>query len=80
MNNRQELREHDRRLACEAYQRLFVNQPLTSLPEELRFELQKMLGRDDELDRLILSESPVPVERLEAPLRRVCTVLAAQQS
>jgi hypothetical protein len=79
INNRQELREHDRKVACEAVQRLFVNERTEpGLPEDLRLKLQMVLGRDEDLDASILCTAQVQKEQLEVPLRRICHRLAVQ--
>lgn len=78
VNNRQELREHDRKVTCKAVHRLFVNDTQErNVPEDLRLELQTVLGRDEELDACILCGRELTGERLELPLRRVCDQLSA---
>jgi hypothetical protein len=56
VNNRQELQEHDQRVIARAFRELAaVESPPEVVPEDLLGELEYVLGRDDDLDELILS-------------------------
>jgi hypothetical protein len=76
VNKREELVEHDRRRVLEAYRELFHrNPPPDSLPATIRDQLEPLLGRDPELDAILLdsklcgaASSRVALERLRAQL------------
>lgn len=72
INNRSELREHDRTVVVEAHNNLFRTDSVTdSIAEDLHLRLQSLLGRDAELDRLILNRGPHPTESWKRPLERL---------
>lgn len=72
VNNREELREHDRRVVAQLYHRLFiVAEPPERLTPDLLEDLETLLGRDDELDQIILEITQHPIEDLRAPLVRL---------
>ncbi len=76
VNRREELVEHDRHRVLEAYQTLFQSgAPPAFLPLSVRSQLEPLLGRDPELDSILLDpkrcESAMsrrPLERLRAQL------------
>ena len=71
INNRSELREYDRTVVVEAHNSLFRTDTVTdSIAEDLQVRLQSLLGRDAELDRLILNRGPHPAESWKRPLER----------
>lgn len=62
VSHRQELQDHDLELISRAYRALFpYGQPIPNIPEELRAELQSLLGLDTELDQLIAGSDSDPV-------------------
>lgn len=72
VSHRQELQDHDLRLISKAYRALFpFGARRRTVPEELLGELQRLLGLDDELDRLISAEATQPVEVWREPLKRL---------
>ncbi len=72
VNNREELREHDRRAVAKLYHQLFQASPVPSrLPQHLTADLESLLGRDDELDLLIIKALECPPETLREPLQRM---------
>ncbi len=76
VNDREELREHDRQVAKSVLRMLFSpERPVKRPSEAQRRELERLLGRDDELDRLILNAAEGPVEGLQEPLERICRQL-----
>jgi hypothetical protein len=76
INNREDLREFDRRTAGRLYRQLFSpGQTVTELPASQLNELEKLIGRDDDLDRFILEADRRPLSELAAPLERVCEQL-----
>ena len=72
VNDREELREHDRQVVTTVHRLLF--QPKRSAKRlsggQLK-ELARLEGRDDEIDRLIRLAGEHPVEDLRAPLERL---------
>ena len=72
VNNREEIREHDRRMVSQIYHQLFL---VTETPERLSAnqleDLESLLGRDDELDQVILRINEHPLEDLRPPLVRL---------
>ena len=77
VSHRQELVEHDLTLLAKAYRSLFpYGDPLATVPEKLVAELQRLLGLDDELDRLILEGGDGSAAAWLRPLRRLQTDLS----
>ncbi|MEM6794433.1 MAG: hypothetical protein AAF725_10665, partial [Acidobacteriota bacterium] len=76
INNREDLREHDRRTAMRLHRVFFEskNSPGSLEPGHLG-DLELLLGRDDELDALVLDPSRHSVEGLRAPLGRLLAQL-----
>lgn len=76
VNDREELREHDRQVAAAVHRMLFTpERPVKRLTEGQLKELERLVGRDDELDELILHAEEHPVEALREPLERLCEEL-----
>lgn len=71
VNNRSELKEHDRHLAAEALARLEERGAASPDRVELGRRLRLLLGRDTELDRLLRGEGALPLDQLRDALRRV---------
>ena len=72
VNNREEIREHDRRVVSHLYHVLFLGaEPPDRLPTAVVEDLESLLGRDDELDQAILKRNELPVETLRDPLVRL---------
>ena len=72
VNDREELREHDRQVVTSIYRRLFdPKRAVTTLSDSLLKELQRLEGRDDELDRITRLATDYSVEDLRAPLERL---------
>ncbi len=72
VSHRQELRDHDLELIVRAYHTLFpFGNQRPSVPKNLLAELQSLLGLDEELDRLIVGGSDLPVEQWREPLKRL---------
>ena len=78
INNRQELQAHDQRVIARACQVLLEAEPQPShVPRSLLEELENMVGRDDELDRLILdggTSGPAEWERALLRLREALSM------
>ncbi|MEL7059321.1 MAG: hypothetical protein AAGN46_04750 [Acidobacteriota bacterium] len=72
INNREELREHDRRTVNRIYRLLFepASPPERPLPAHVE-DLEKLLGRDDELDLLVLDAARQSSTAFQAPLERL---------
>lgn len=72
VNNREDLREHDRKTVSRLHRVLFEARqtPQRILPSHLA-DLELLLGRDEDLDRIILSPNQFGVEDLREPLERV---------
>ncbi len=72
VNDREELREHDRQVVTSVHRLIFGSKrPAQRLsPGQLK-ELERLAGRDEELDRLIHLAGEHPVEDLRAPLERL---------
>lgn len=72
INNREDLREHDRKTVSRLHRVLFEARqpPARILPSHLA-DLELLLGRDEDLDRIILSPNQFGVEDLREPLERV---------
>ncbi len=72
INDREELREHDRQVVTTVYRLLFdPKRPAKRLSVGQRKELERLAGHDDELDRLIHLANEHSVEDLRAPLERL---------
>lgn len=72
VNNREELVDHDRRAVAEAYHRLFESGPVPDrIPPQRLSLLEPLLGRDDELDQVVLLPTEHHTEDLRAPLERL---------
>lgn len=69
VSHREELRDHDREVVALALDSLFGRrfQP-SRVPPEVRTKLETLLGLDDDLDALIMSQEPAPVEAWREPL------------
>lgn len=76
INQREELREHDRRTLRRVHQLLFESRrtPKELLPGHLE-DLETLLGRDAELDRIILDPKSHRPEELKAPIERILAEL-----
>jgi len=72
INNREDLREHDRRTVARLHRVLFEARqaPIRILPSHLA-DLELLLGRDEDLDRIILSPNQFGIEDLREPLERI---------
>jgi len=72
VSQRQELQDYDRSLIERAFGTLFKHIPRpAAVPPDLFFELENLLGLDEELDRLIIHRSLKPVETWREPLIRI---------
>ncbi len=72
VNDREELREHDRQAVRMLHRMLFrARQPPTEISEAHLEELERLVGRDDELDEIILHPGDYTVEELKPPLERI---------
>lgn len=72
VNDREELREHDRQVVTSIYRLLFdPKRPTKQLSTSQLKELERLAGHDDELDQLIRLANERPVEDLRAPLERL---------
>lgn len=72
INNREDLREHDRKTVARLHRVLFEARqaPTRILPSHLA-DLELLLGRDEDLDRIILSPNQFGIEDLREPLERI---------
>lgn len=71
INYREDLCEHDRRTVARLYRVLFEGrQPVPRILPSHLADLELLLGRDEELDRIILSPATFAVEDLRVPLER----------
>ena len=71
-NHRSELVEHDRGIVAEAWQTLFGGpKPKTSVPMELAAKLEKLYGRDDDIDGILDSGMGQFAVEWHDPLMRV---------
>ncbi|MEM9556319.1 MAG: hypothetical protein AAGC60_18835 [Acidobacteriota bacterium] len=79
INNREELREHDRRTVTRLVRLLFEakSMPPQILPGHLE-ALEQLLGRDDQLDRIVLDPTRHTPEDLREPLLRMRDELSKQ--
>ncbi|MEM7585561.1 MAG: hypothetical protein AAF560_19380 [Acidobacteriota bacterium] len=72
INDREELREHDRQVVSTVHRMLFSPQrPAEQLTAGHRKELERLLGRDDELDQIILNVDEHHVEDLRGPIEKM---------
>ncbi len=72
VNDREELREHDRQVVTSVYHLLFgPKRPATRLSAGQLKELERLEGRDDDLDRLIRRAGEHVIEDLRVPLERL---------
>ncbi|MBZ0114764.1 MAG: hypothetical protein K8J08_20040 [Thermoanaerobaculia bacterium] len=77
VNKREELVEHDRRRVLEAYRELFQREPPPSfLPAAIRGQLEALLGRDPELDAILLDGKRCEAASSRGPLARLRAQLA----
>lgn len=72
INHREELREHDRRTIKRLYRLMFEAKrpPEKILPGHLE-DLETLIGRDDQLDRIVLDPRSHQVGDLREPLERI---------
>jgi len=72
INQREELREHDRLAVNGIYRRLFEGGPVPEQisPEHLTI-LEPLLGREDDLDHIILNPGEHSIQDLRDPLERL---------
>lgn len=75
VNQREELRQHDRLLVNRAYKNLFGRRGVAFLSDALLRELRTLEGLDDELDELLLRPDDHPLASWQAPLGRLRTHL-----
>jgi hypothetical protein len=76
INLRQQLCRHDRQIIAEVCQVLCAEQQAPeSMSDELRERLRQVLGRDDELDRLILEPAGSSLLDWQETLQRLLTIL-----
>ena len=72
INNREDLREHDRRTASRLFRIFFSSKnPPTELQPGHIGDLELLLGRDDELDQIVLDPLRHGIEPLREPLERL---------
>lgn len=72
VNDREELVEHDRQVAASVHRVIFRSQqPIKTLTETHVKELERLVGRDDELDKLVLNAGDHHVEDFKEPLERM---------
>lgn len=72
VNDREELREHDRQVVTAVYRLLFEpTRPAKRISAGQLKELERLEGRDDELDHFIRLASEIPVADLRRPLERL---------
>ena len=77
VNNREELVEHDRHRVLEVYHELFMHEPTPAfVPIAVRDHLETLLGRDPELDRILLDPKRCEVASSRPPLERLKQQLA----
>ncbi|MEM7349534.1 MAG: hypothetical protein AAF657_01925 [Acidobacteriota bacterium] len=78
VNHREELCEHDRQVINSLHRMLFpAKRPVTELKESHLKELERIVGRDDELDELVLRIKELTVEDLRASIERLKSQLNA---
>ncbi len=72
VNDREELREHDRQVVTSIHRRLFApRRPVTRLTGSLLKDLQRLEGRDDDIDRITRLATEHSAEDLREPLERL---------
>ncbi len=72
VNDREELREHDRKVATALLRMLFhPKRPAKGLSSAHLKELEQLEGRDDELDELILMAEETPLAAFQPPLEKI---------
>lgn len=72
INHREDLREHDRRTLLRLRQALFEgSRPVTELGQSHIRDLERLEGRDDELDRILFDPSRHELEEVRPPLERI---------
>ncbi len=72
VNDREELREHDRQVVTSVYRLLYGHKhPTKRLSAGQLKELERLEGRDDELDRFILQAGEHLIENLRVPLEQL---------
>jgi hypothetical protein len=72
INNREDLREHDRRTVQRLYRLFFeARQPPVQIQPVHLSDLELLIGRDEELDQIILNLSKLGIETLREPLERI---------
>ena len=72
VNDREELREHDRQVVQTLHRMLFNSKrPAKRLSDTHLKELERLVGRDDDLDRLILQIADHRIEDLRAPIEKL---------
>ena len=79
VNQREELRQHDRRVVNRAHKRLFGSRGVAYLSESLLKELRSLEGLDEELDQLLLDPDNYPLATWQEPLGRLRTNLRGLQ-
>ena len=81
VNDREELREHDLQAARTIYRILFRSrQPPLEFSEGHLKDLERLLGRDDEIDAIILHPKDHGVHELRRPLERLLRQLSPAAS
>jgi len=72
VNDREELVEHDRQVATSLHRMIFSRQQQTQGFTETQLkELERLVGRDDELDLLVLNAADHSVKDFKEPLERI---------
>ncbi|MCB1033495.1 MAG: hypothetical protein KDD47_06640, partial [Acidobacteria bacterium] len=79
VNQRQELRQHDRSLINRAYKDLFGRRGVAFLSDALLMELRALEGLDEELDELLLRPDDHPLGTWRKPLDRLRASLMSPQ-
>ncbi len=77
INNRQELREHDRKVVLRSRRVLDQARGQGVIPRQVLSDLDCLLGRDEELDRVLLDPEEHRPEDCMAPLERLQQRLAS---
>ncbi len=80
INNRHELREHDRRMVLTVHYQLSRKVAADPIPSEILERLDPLLGRDDELDRIMLRSSGHCCRDCLEPLARLKNELAQTEA
>lgn len=80
INLREELIEHDRRTVAEIHDMLPPEpRAAAEVPTTVRHKLTTLLGRDEELDELLLRPEPINLAELTRPLARLQAQLASRR-